>query len=180
MVARRVCSVLLVLGASLSCTVGAQQRVAPEAPQPCATTIPENVEPGVLASELLALLRTSETFRGQCSRIGADARVRVTIFVVNMLDAGRAETMIRRARTGAIRARVLVLFGGNYQELLAHEFEHVIEQMDGVNLRAEATDGRAWLLPSGAFETRRAFAAGVQVLHETETGRVRPAGLPLR
>jgi hypothetical protein len=73
----------------------------------------------------------------------------------------------------------MVQFGENYNELLAHEFEHVLEQLDGVDLRREAAEGRAWLLPGGVFETRRAFATGVQVLRESEPPRSRAAaGVP--
>jgi hypothetical protein len=95
--------------------------------------------------------------------------VRVKIEIAFTLPSGRAETAIHRFANGAIRADVVVLFGENYRELLAHEFEHVIEQVDGVDLRQEAAQGRAWLLPGGAFETRRAFATGVQVLREAES-----------
>jgi hypothetical protein len=67
-----------------------------------------------------------------------------------------------------LKADVELLFGENYRELLAHEFEHVLEQIEGVNLRREAAEGRAWVLPGGAFETRRASVTGVQVLREAD------------
>ena len=51
-------------------------------------------------------------------------------------------------------------------ELLAHEFEHLIEQLDGVDLKALARDGEARRLADGAFETDRAMAAGQQVAGE--------------
>jgi hypothetical protein len=181
MVARCICTSLVILRMSVSGVAGAEQQlVSPDAQQACAAAIPLNVEAGVLAPDVLALLRSSNTFRGQCQRIGRNPDVRLTIAVVGAVDSGRAETVIRRYRTGTIRAEVSVQFGENYDELLAHEFEHVIEQMDGVDLRAETADGRAWLLPSGAFETRRAFAAGVQVLRETGSARVHAPSLPVR
>jgi hypothetical protein len=132
--------------------------------------VPPNVDAGVFAPDVRRLLAHSQTFRAQCVRIAAEPRVNVRIEIVNTLDGGRAQTTIHRLSSGAIEADVSVLFGENYRELLAHEFEHVIEQLDGVNLRAEAAEGRAWELASGAFETRRAFLAGVQVMRETEPG----------
>jgi len=137
--------------------------------QPCATAIPGNVDAGVLASDMLALLRRSDTFRSQCARIAAEPRVRVRIAVTSSVDGGaRAQTTLRRFGAASLLAEVEVQFGENYRELLAHEFEHVIEQMDGVDLRREAVQGRAWEISSGTFETRRACLVGVQVVREAE------------
>jgi hypothetical protein len=63
---------------------------------------------------------------------------------------------------------VTLVFAENYVELLGHEFEHVLEQIDGVNLRADAARGHARILADGAYETRRATEAGLQVLREYE------------
>jgi hypothetical protein len=56
-------------------------------------------------------------------------------------------------------------------ELIAHEIEHVIEQIDGVDLRVQS------LLPGtgvrscmdGSFETVRAVRVGRRVAQETRT-----------
>jgi hypothetical protein len=135
----------------------------------CRTAIPSNIDAGVFAHDMIALLGRSATFRSQCERVADARRVRVTLAIVSTLNSGRAQTTIHRFSSGAIRADVEVLFGENYRELLAHEFEHVLEQVEGVNLSREAADGRAWRLPGGAFETRRAFLAGVQVMREVES-----------
>ena len=79
-----------------------------------------------------------------------------------------AQTVINRYDAGAIRADVTLRFGEDYQLLLAHEFEHVLEQFDGVVLREEAASGRAWRTLSGAWETRRAFNAGVRARQEVD------------
>jgi hypothetical protein len=136
---------------------------------------PPNIDAGVFAPDIRLLLGRSQTFRAQCARIAADSRVHVRIEIVNTLDSGRAQTTMHRYASGGLDADVLVLFGENYGELLAHELEHVIEQLDGVDLREEAVEGRAWLLPGGAFETRRAFLVGVQVLHEVKSVHAQPA-----
>ena len=133
-----------------------------------AQEIPPNVDAGVFAADMTALIGRSDTFRAQCDRLAAARHVRVKIVIAASLDGARGQTTIRRLSSGAIRADVEILFGENYRELLAHEFEHILEQVDGVDLRHEAAEGRAWLLPGGAFETRRAHATGIQVRNESE------------
>ena len=156
----RVRVVLLCCLLSIPCHVRAQQ----QPPQ-----IPANVDGGVFTPDIQSLLRHSDTFRAQCARIAADRRVRVRVTVAYSVDGGgRAQTTFRRYRTGTLVADVQMLFGEDYRELLAHEFEHVIEQLDGVNLRDEVARGRAWEIAAGTFETRRAFLAGVQARREVE------------
>ena len=57
-------------------------------------------------------------------------------------------------------------FGEDYLELIAHEIEHVIEQLEGVRLCQEVESARAWVTQRGAFETQRAIAAGARARHE--------------
>ena len=52
-------------------------------------------------------------------------------------------------------------------EILAHEFEHVIEQLDGVELRADPSHG-VYQLANGSFETARAVHIGRQVSGEAD------------
>lgn len=141
------------------------------------TSIPPNVDAGLVSADVRTLLRMSGTFRAQCERIAADPRAHVRVTIAYSLEPGtRAQTTVHRYRSGALVAEVEMLFGGNYRELLAHEFEHVIEQIEGVDLREEATQGTAWMVGAGAFETRRARLAGVQVLEESTM--LRAAALP--
>jgi hypothetical protein len=53
-------------------------------------------------------------------------------------------------------------FDRDFAELLAHEFEHVIEQLEGVDLRQRATEPHSGVrkVDGGAFETDRANKAG--------------------
>lgn len=123
----------------------------------------------MLGPEMLEMLSRSETFRRQCQRIAAAnaLRIRLGISTKHGLDY-RALTVLARYEAGALRAEVTLVFAENYVELLGHEFEHVLELLDGVNLRAAAARGQAQLLPDGAYETRRAAEAGLQVLREYE------------
>ena len=61
-------------------------------------------------------------------------------------------------------------------KLIAHEFEHILEQLDGVDLASMATrvaTGVHMVPGSGHFETERAIAAGRQVASEVRRGRAR-------
>jgi hypothetical protein len=64
--------------------------------------------------------------------------------------------------------------------LIAHEMEHIIEQLDDVDLQAQAGNGTVWKDRDGSFETQRAIEAGRQVEREVsmngEVGGGRPDG----
>ena len=129
--------------------------------------VPGNIHAGLLARTLAALIQSSSTVRTQCERMATARNLHVDVQLVPTLGTVRGETVITRYKAGTIRARVRIAFGQDYRELLAHEFEHIIEQLDRVDLRAEADQGRAWLLDGHVFETRRASEAGRRVRYES-------------
>jgi Tol biopolymer transport system component len=51
-------------------------------------------------------------------------------------------------------------------QLLAHEFEHILEQLDGVNLVEHAGNGAVWRSADNHFETQRAAEAGWRAARE--------------
>jgi hypothetical protein len=57
--------------------------------------------------------------------------------------------------------------------MLAHELEHVLEQIDGVDLAGEERRGnrRVWRTAGRAFETARAIDAADRVLREASAWR---------
>jgi hypothetical protein len=135
----------------------------------CVSSMPSNVEAGLLQPDVIELLQRSATFRHQCARIAATRVLRVSVHIGALTDkSARAQTTINRYEAGGIRADVTLRFSEDYLELLAHEFEHILEQVDGIKLRDEVAAGRAWETPSGAFETRRASDAGIRVRQEYE------------
>jgi hypothetical protein len=135
----------------------------------CESSLPSNIDAGMLQSNVLALLQRSATFQQQCMRIAAVRVLRVTVRVSTAVEVGAlAQTVITRYDAGAIRAEVTLRFSEDYLLLLAHEFEHILEQVERVDLRDEAASGRAWRTASGAWETRRAFNAGVRVRKEVD------------
>ena len=134
----------------------------------CVSSIPSNIQAGVLARDITGLIQASPTFRAQCERIAEARYLRVELELVQTLGGARAETTITRFQAGALHASVRISFGQDYRELIAHEFEHVIEQLEGVDLQSEAEHGRAWLMDAHVFETRRASDTGQRVRRECE------------
>ena len=79
-------------------------------------------------------------------------------------------------RSAGIEADVQLGPSGDPVLLIAHEFEHILEQLDGVDLPSMATrvaTGVRLVPESGHFETDRAIAAGRQVASEVRRGRAR-------
>jgi hypothetical protein len=120
-----------------------------------------------------ALRDASPTFSRQYERIADFPLARVSI---RMLPKGeesccRARTTIRRYPSGALIAWVEIPSPRTrleYAELLGHEFEHILEQIDRVDLDAQADEGAgAARVGNGAYETARARRAGEAVALET-------------
>ena len=147
----------------------------------CESSLPFNIDAGSLEPVVLGLLRRSATFQRQCLRIAATIVLRVRVRVAPRLQGARGETTIQRYEAGSLRANIVLVFGADYVELLAHEFEHVLEQLDGIRLSEQGPDNRAWLTASGAFETARALEVGVRARQESElsaAGGSRRSGAP--
>ena len=135
--------------------------------------LPSNV---VLASPLRPLvermLQRSATFRRQCGRIGRTSALVVTVHYAVRMDrnqTGDAMTQVRRRADGGIEATVSLSALGNPVELIAHEFEHVLEQVDEVDLPAMAArpaTGVRMVSAGRNFETDRAIVIGRQVADE--------------
>jgi hypothetical protein len=125
------------------------------------------IDPG-LASIVQWTLEHSPTFRQQCRILEAAPAVSATVRMAPRSPGAteRAVARLRRTPAGGIDALIEIRNTDSLVELLGHEFEHLIEQLDGVNLPALAARGEARRLESGSFETRRAVAAGLRVEDE--------------
>jgi len=133
----------------------------------CRSEMPANIRPGIFQREMFRLLDRSETFREQCTRIAATRYLRVVFGVARSVpDGSRAQTTIERFQAGAVVAFVTLKFAEDYVELIPHELEHVIEQIEHVRLADEAARQEAWRSRTGAYETRRAIAMGLRVRQE--------------
>src|SRR5689334_21957403 len=142
------CGHSLVFITLLTTPLAAQQIADP------AALIPFNMHVNpVLVQIVTTLLASSPAFAAQCAQI-ADARfVRITINPVmssSTTSRGSARTAMRRFSAGALLAVVdmpVPLTMGEYAELFGHELEHVIEQIEGVDLQAmsDAREGASRL-----------------------------------
>ena len=141
-------------------------------------TWPENlrVHPAFrLVVQLMA--ERSPTFRRQLVRLAGCPSVIVTMhpYRDGRLGDIAARTLFGRAGAELRDANVLVTLDNpaTVPELVAHEIEHVIEQLDGVDLRRLAEAGASGVRggPHGAlftryFETERARQIGRRVASE--------------
>ncbi len=112
---------------------------------------------------------TSPTFRGQWRRLAAGTGVRLSVLVEDLPRPARsynARTLLRHQDGSLVSARVYLKPSPDAPEFIAHELEHILEQLDGVDLQAQAGNGVVWKAGDGAFETRRAIEAGRRVARE--------------
>ena len=122
----------------------------------------------------------STSFRAQCQRL-AEAQAIVILSAFTLPKSRPANARISISSDGNVLARVEVPLNARTLELVAHELEHVLEQVDGVNLPMQAAlsrsltsrSGMAVRLPGGRFETRRAIEAGLRVAAEFRSARAR-------
>lgn len=140
-------------------------------------SLPPNVAMPAAYDDLIdAMLRSSPTFRGQCTRIGRAGYLRIVVQRSLSAPPQSAVTRVVRQSDGRLEAHVEVGLFGDVVTLIAHEFEHVIEQLDGVNLAAMAGRSGTGVHTdpgSGQFETERAIAIGQRVAHEVSNAVAR-------
>lgn len=176
----RVACILALLGAPCGAAPVAADPVASHA-APCTAAHPaifdHVIVPPSLVPVIVMLLERSATFRRQCGRILAAADLTLVIREVYPLGRFPVRTTVRRAAGGPLWARIdLVLVPHQLAEWIGHEFEHVIEHVEGIDVRRRARRGDdAREVRAGLFETRRAVEAGARVARECHRcgGRVR-------
>jgi hypothetical protein len=129
--------------------------------------IPANIRIADDMKEVLTtLLARSPTLRAQCARIEAAPHTRIVIeLTARPLGAmTRARATAHRYDSGLLTVDIELpaLSMTDFAELLAHEFEHVIELIDQVDLPAMSRlrSGGVTQSSDGVFETERARAAG--------------------
>jgi len=119
--------------------------------------------------------RGSATFRRQWIRVAA-ARVQVAI-TLDTSPGDRTSAHSEISRRAGLRVRIsLRIVDRDAIALLAHEIEHVLEQLDDVDLAgalAAKVHGASATGRSPAFETRRAVVVGRVVAGEVAAYRDR-------
>src|SRR5262245_62000830 len=132
--------------------------------------LPSTVRVDPMLEPIVAdLLARSAIVRRQCGIFERVSALRIDVRLVQKMPAmTRARATARRFEFGLLSVVVEIPLGGNYAELLAHEFEHVVEQIERIDLSALARTGSeaASEPDSGVFETTRARDAGLAAAAE--------------
>jgi hypothetical protein len=136
--------------------------------------LPPNLQVSELYQSTVDLMRRrSPTFRRQCSRIAKASGL--TVVLSSEAPPARqpalAWTQITRKGAGRLHAIINIGMSGRVVELIAHEIEHIIEQLDGIDLAAKARLASSGVRncvcgPSAAFETSRAILIGMRAAAE--------------
>jgi hypothetical protein len=123
------------------------------------------------------MLARSPTFRDQYQRILNTPRLIVTARVDAVAETRsyRARSTIRRYASGLVIVLMEIAPGANQVQWIAHEFEHVMEQLDGINVDVAAARGSngSWYSSGRMVETLRAVRAGRQVQDEIRRTKTR-------
>jgi len=127
----------------------------------------------VVPNSILPLARSmwlrSPTFRRQCRRLSEHPEIVVQFEFTARVERGAGRTWVQR-HPEAITAAVEIGFRdpNSYIELIAHELEHVLEQLDGTDLTALARLGVNGVVREnhGHYDTMRACAIGRTVARE--------------
>jgi hypothetical protein len=152
-------------------------RQGPDTVQPrdVASILPRGSEIAAAARPLIEKVwRASPLFRRQCARLmEASVVIAVSLDFPRHKVTSNAKTDV--TRKDGLRAHIhLRGADSSITEYLAHEIEHVLEQLDEVDLTlavAERVHGAKLVEQPGAFETSRAIAVGRAVAREVEGSR---------
>ena len=153
---------VLVAVAIPALALGAQNEApTPGGKWPCLMVIDADLKPFAdLAWE------HSATFREQCRTLGA---ARAVVIVRSSRETLRADARMTVSDDGTVLARIRVNPASRVLEYLAHELEHVVERVEGVDLLLESRRGGSRVvLIGGVYETRRANDAGLRVAREVQ------------
>ena len=135
---------------------------------------PPNLQSGVFRSVVHTMWQASPTFKQQCRRLAMAPGLVVRLLV----DSSRGHSNLRAwtemsRRDGALsNARVVILSPPDSTELIAHEIEHVIEQLDGVDVR-DRRSSTTTHAAGVAYESDRAAHVGRVVAREVRESRGR-------
>ena len=115
----------------------------------------------------------SKTIRGQCEELAA-ARAVVALEWVAADSQSHANTAMT-VRGGVVAATVRIPPVGETIVLLAHELQHVMEKVRGLDVEAEEKrqDSGVWKA-AGGYETQGAIAVSRQVAAELREAQERP------
>jgi hypothetical protein len=153
---------------SASLGAGAPHAVPHQTAGPAVALPPNLTAAPVFQPFLDSMWRSSPTFRRQCSRLVAAQDLRIVLHLEELQrrPSFDARTVFVRQAGVLVAARVFLSVSPAAAELIAHELEHVLEQLDGVDLAAHVGSGNVWKREDDTFETRRATDMGRRVARE--------------
>jgi hypothetical protein len=169
-----------VLRATLVLLVLSAGPAAAQAPTPLAladsgvvlTDLPPNLRvPRDLRPVLEQALRRSPTFQHQLQTLLHTQRVRMSVSYGGLrgLRLFQAHSVVTHHEYGALIVDTTLFMPADLVELVAHEIEHVCEQIEGVDLRALAGRRDSGVYDVGGhYETERAIAVGRRVSREAQ------------
>lgn len=164
----RICVLPFVLTGLLALSP-ANARAQPPAAADAGTVPPHVHVAALLKKPVHDLLERSETFRAQMATLSRTHALGVAIVFEASSVGPPAEAVVRRYDTGAIVAIIYIRSVHNQEELLAHEVEHLIEQIERVPIARLAQQQRDVWRVGNSYESARAIAAGRRVRREVAT-----------
>jgi hypothetical protein len=165
------------LCAALSAPLSAEEAPRASQPERPAGTVSCSAD---VQSHVSHMLAHSPTFRAQFQRVVDHSGVIVSATLDPTIAARpfSARSTIRRYDSGLVVVEMALAPGPRVEEYIAHEFEHVLEQLEGLDLATLARRGAPgiWFSTGSLIETDRATRAGRTVMDELRT-RWRPDNL---
>ena len=145
-------------------------------PSLAGAALPANLTANIVFQPALERMwQLSPTFRRRCRRLSAAPQLHLNLLLEELArhpSSYRARSVMRYENGTLVSVDMHLRPLEDPVELIAHEIEHVIEQLDQVDLQAHASGGTVWKREDGAFETRRAIAVGRRVADEvTDTAQ---------
>jgi Tol biopolymer transport system component len=151
---------------------------------PAAPLPPNLISVAVLHPALEQMRQLSPIFRRQCRRLAGASHLRVNLLLeeLSRRPSHRARAAMEYRDGLLVSVTIHITSFDEPVELIAHEIEHVIEQLEGIDLEAHARTGTVWKRQDGAFETRRAIEVGRRVARDVSlsAAMTRPPGIRQR
>lgn len=152
---------------------GARGIAADVDPAACPPTLPANIDlPRDLERVLAKIYRGSATFRGQCDRIAGARALSVTLQLDTNIPSSCVAFTRFQKKGHAVYADVHVPPASRMMaQLVGHEFEHIVEQLEGLDLRMLARVSKSGVYQTSfeVYESTRAQRVGRSVAAEVAT-----------
>jgi hypothetical protein len=122
------------------------------------------------------MMKKSPTFRRQCLQLSCSHNLRIDIKIVGAIPQMQCLALSRATRFAGgqvMMTMMIVAARSNLVELIGHEFEHALEQAEGLDLKSLVVTARdhVYQLEDGSFETQRAKQTGLTVSREFRSFR---------